>query len=391
MHTRAVAAPERPLWSLSLLSNRYPALHGLRVIAILSVLQVHVTNVLAHARLFDQPKFYARSTGIWFGMDLFFVLSGFLIGSMLLGEDARDWAGIRRFYARRAFRIIPLYYLVLTLVWRLSRTDIGPLIAVKEYLYFTNYYSNVHHAIVPWGWSLCVEEHFYLAVPLLVAVIHKLKTHRARLVVLGTLWLSALLIRYAIYFGAQQPWDPGQMFLRLYVATHTRYDTLIAGVWLAYLVHHFTPQLQQWFAVNSKRWASYALAGACLAYLLVPVNSLGFTHYNIWAWGTVTSVMYAAVVMPLLLGPSTPMQRFLSARPWLYIATLGYAVYLIHIPVMDRFVKFAVVGFVLARYHPMIVWLIAMMLLCLVSWSAAYVLHLLVEKPMLWLRDRLAP
>ncbi len=391
MHTGVVSLSERPIWSLSLLSNRFPALHGLRVIAILSVLQVHVTIVLSHARLFDQPKFYLRSSGIWFGMDLFFVLSGFLIGSMLLSEDAHDWPGIRRFYARRAFRIIPLFYLILTLTWRLTRRDLGPEVAIKEYLYLANYYSNVHHAIVPWGWSLCVEEHFYLAVPVLVAVLQKMRTHRARLLVLGGLWLSALLVRYAIYYSAHTPWDPGQMFLQIYVRTHTRYDTLIAGVAIAYVVHHFSTQLQNFFAKNWARWASYGLAAGCLAYLLIPAESRGFTHYSLWAWGTVTSVMYTAVVLPLLMGPATGLQRFLGARPWLYLATLGYAVYLVHIPIMDRVVKFAAVGFVLNHVNPMIVWGFSLLILCLLSWTLALVLHMVLEKPMLWLRDRLAP
>lgn len=391
MHTRVVSASERPAWALSLLSNRYPALHGLRVIAILSVLQVHVTIVLSHGHLFDQPKFAIRSTGIWFGMDLFFVLSGFLIGSMLLSEDSHDWKGIRRFYARRAFRIIPLYYLILTIAWRVGHRNIGPEIAIKEYLYLTNYHSSVFHAIVPWGWSLCVEEHFYLAVPLLVAVLQKLKSHRARLGVLGALWLSALLVRYAVFYATNITWTPGEMFLRMYVPTHTRYDTLIAGVAIAYVVHHFSEQLTRIFARTSARWGAYSVAALCLVYLLLPADSHGFTHYSIWAWGTVTSIMYSAFVVPLLLGPATPLQRFLGARPWVYIATLGYAVYLVHIPVMEKFVKYAAVGFVLSHHNPFVVWAICLLLLCLLSWTLAYLLHLFVEKPMLWLRDRLAP
>src|SRR5207248_2608681 len=91
--------------SLDLLDNRYPALHGLRVIAILTVIQFHVTWVFAGEQgIFLDRDFIDRSLSVFFGMDLFFMLSGFLIGSILLHSlQSAGSQQVRRFYLRRIF------------------------------------------------------------------------------------------------------------------------------------------------------------------------------------------------------------------------------------------------------------------------------------------------
>src|SRR5438270_1220049 len=96
-------------FSLELLDNRYPELHGLRVLAVLSVVQFHVTWVFAGEQYLPlDGGFVAASLSIFFGMDLFFVLSGFLIGSILLRSLEVDGSQqLGRFYLRRALRTFP--------------------------------------------------------------------------------------------------------------------------------------------------------------------------------------------------------------------------------------------------------------------------------------------
>jgi peptidoglycan/LPS O-acetylase OafA/YrhL len=394
VHTALVSSHEderRGPWSLSLLSNRYPALHGLRALAILSVLQVHVSVVLNRSRMMPMGPMFERSSSVWFGMDCFFVLSGFLIGSMLLSEQTKGWRGVGRFYARRSFRIVPLYYFVLTVLWWLDKPHVPFRRVLPEYLYIAPYVrADIGNVVMPYAWSLCVEEHFYLAVPLLMAVLHRLRTHCARLVVLALLWGSALLVRHMLFWFWKIPWNAETMFRFIYVMTHGRYDTLIAGVLLAYVAHHFGDALRALFARRAARWASYAAALVCLWALFPPHRELPRSHWNLWAWGTITSVMYAAVVLPLLHSPAGAwLPRVLGARPWLPIATLGYGVYLVHIPIMDKIVKLLMVGPFFARWSTGALWSMSLLLLSLLSWSLAYVLHVLVEKPSLWLRDKL--
>src|SRR5579864_8349301 len=109
-------AASRRFFELDLLDNRYPALHGLRVLAIVSVVQFHVTWIFAGEQGIElNNDWVASSLAVFFGMDLFFMLSGFLIGSILLRSiETEGSQQIRRFYLRRIFRTFPSYYIVLT-------------------------------------------------------------------------------------------------------------------------------------------------------------------------------------------------------------------------------------------------------------------------------------
>ena len=111
-----MASAIRRFASLELLDNRYPALHGLRVLAILSVVQHHVTWILgSEHRMVMKADLVALSLAVFFGMDLFFILSGFLIGSILFHSiDVAGTPQLGRFYLRRMFRTFPPYWIVLT-------------------------------------------------------------------------------------------------------------------------------------------------------------------------------------------------------------------------------------------------------------------------------------
>lgn len=376
------------LFGLSLLQNRYPALHGLRFVAIVSVLQVHVTVTLHGFRLLREGELSALSQSIWFGMDLFFVLSGFLIGSMLLHQQGK---GMGRFWLRRAFRTFPLYYFVLTaLVLRAERRTWTTTSLLGEYLYLTNYMDRPREVMMSWGWSLCVEEHFYLLVPFLVFGLLRLRP-RAQLGVLFALWLAGLGSRFLV-IALHGPFTSYTLATSLYVPTHTRFDTLVAGLLLAHLCHHHEGRLRATFARRGPRVAAWLTVVACLGYLLSPPSLRPDVRvWSAFAWGTVTSIMWVALVLVLLFHDG-PLSRFLGQRPFLWAATLGYGVYLVHIPLMVWVVT-PVAARLLRGQHWSLgaTWWASLGLLVVVSLAAAYVLHLLVEKPMLALRDRLAP
>ncbi len=395
----------RRVLSLSLLANHFPELHGVRVLAVFSVLQWHVTGVMATRGLLLTPEaqhFGMRSVTLFFGMDLFFVLSGFLIGSMLLHATAnqeatgpaRGWRGVLRFYARRAFRTFPLYYVVLTfLAFALPLTAAQQQSRWWEYLYLTNFRPILLESTVVmiWGWSLSVEEHFYLLVPLLLGGLHWLRGHTPRILLLLLLWGSALAIRLAI-FHAQPAWTEIQHFQAFYVRTYTRFDPLVAGVLLAYTQHYFKAQVRAWLAQAWARWSLGAGAALCLLLLLFPHEIAGgthFLHYRLYCWGTFTSLMYFAWLL-LLLNTDGALKRLLGHRAFLHAATLGYGIYLVHIPVFQHWV--------IPRLEAMYrrgsgfgsVWLTGLAWMTLLSIVVAYLLHILVEKPMLALRDRWA-
>src|SRR5437868_11014253 len=117
-------------------------------------------------------------------MDLFFMLSGFLIGSILLRAlEKNGTQNLQRFYIRRISRTFPPYYVVLTFLALTTSLTPSQLRHLPwEYLYGTNFLSLLRADVVMfWGWSLALEEQFYLTVPILFFVLHRLKNDRARL------------------------------------------------------------------------------------------------------------------------------------------------------------------------------------------------------------------
>src|SRR5262249_33180215 len=149
-----------------------------------------------------------------------------------------------------------------------------------------------------WGWSLAVEEKFYLIVPLLVLLLRKLRTDRARLAVLGALWASALGVRFAIFSG-RSTWQFDDLADRIYFRSHTRYDTLVAGIILAYVKSRWREPIPRWLEARRARAILTAVVLACLFFLLNP-RLFGEERellVNVFLWGTVTTIMYFALVI----------------------------------------------------------------------------------------------
>ena len=162
-------------------AGRIPALDGLRGCAIVLVILFHA-NVWFGGEFGGPGGVLSLVFGAgWIGVDLFFVLSGFLITRLLLEDRVREdrSAFFRKFYLRRALRIFPLYYGFLLLYLLLPRSELFnnahthvPAIGTLSLaFFFYNFQSALGHLTIPTlnaFWSLCVEEHFYLFWPLLV-------------------------------------------------------------------------------------------------------------------------------------------------------------------------------------------------------------------------------
>ncbi len=219
--------------------NRLPGLDLLRAIAIVWVMIFHSYFVGGWGH-FGGVEEYG-----WMGVDLFFVLSGYLIGSQLLTPLAEGRApSLVDFYVRRAFRILPAYLVMVALYFALPAIREAPGIQpLWQFLTFTvNLLIDAQHNVAfSHVWSLCVEEHFYLLFPLLawwlarrpsaprfiavcVAVI------AAGMLVRGYVWLHALAPARAVGESAQVQ----RHFLEgIYYPSWSRLDGLLAGVVLA--------------------------------------------------------------------------------------------------------------------------------------------------------------
>jgi peptidoglycan/LPS O-acetylase OafA/YrhL len=400
--TRAPSAPAPSAWtrffSLELLDNRYPALHGLRVIAILTVLQIHVTYIMAGDFVaarndFLDPRFIKESYLIWFGMDLFFMLSGFLIGAILLRSlELQGTQNIRRFYLRRIFRTFPSYWVVLTVMaLSITLTAMQRRQLPLEYVYATNFGNLEPQSVTMiWGWSLALEEQFYLVVPLLFFVLHRLPRDGHRYALLLGLWAVAPLVRLFIYLRGGH-WEYYTLHLALYFRTHTRFDTLVAGILLVFVHRRYGKALGEWFKAPFHRALVGMLSLACL-WLIHDPGFFGVEHallVYVFLWGTVTSVMYFGPLLMLLNGEGF-IHRALSAPAFRRIATLGYGVYLVHMPIIHYWFMPVVRALRQRGVSVVLLWPMTLLAVIVTSLTIAYALHVLVEKPSLRIRERFA-
>jgi peptidoglycan/LPS O-acetylase OafA/YrhL len=227
-------------------NTHFPTLDGVRGVAVLLVVLYHYVKLLDPQRLGTVVLHRATALG-WGGVDLFFVLSGFLITGILL--DAKGAAGyFRNFYARRVLRIFPLYYAVLVVAVALAawRRDTGAgwdnLWTHQAYLWL--YLSNVGTVLTGLAfntdwlwlghfWSLAVEEHFYLAWPAVVLLCSRRWLLRLTLALVVLAPLSRLLGRCWLSTDA------------LYLLTPFRVDGLAAGAFLAVWLRG-RPRLPVW-------------------------------------------------------------------------------------------------------------------------------------------------
>ena len=204
----------------------------LRALAILLVAATHMPGELPPAFWTGWQQFG------WLGVDIFFVLSGYLIGFELMkpvrGGDAPD---LRLFYIKRVFRILPAFWVVLALYFAFPALREGPTIAPAwRFLTFTvNFGLDIRTArSFSHAWSLCVEEHFYLGLPVLVLLFRSARLTWLPWVFFAGLLAGGMVLRHSLWLdwhgSGGQPAD----FLRMiYYPSYCRLDGLLMGVGLA--------------------------------------------------------------------------------------------------------------------------------------------------------------
>ena len=290
-----------------------PAFDGLRGVAILLVLLSH-----AHAPLFD---------GAFYGVDLFFVLSGFLITSLLLQELRREgridyW----NFYRRRFWRLMPAlalflaaYCVVAPLLWP-DLTDVYS-DALVSALYLADYgiaFFDSPDTLLHM-WSLSVEEHFYLVWPPLLVLLVRFSPR-------GLLWrpvLGLLLLGWAwrLLWVAQ-----GQAFYEVFFRFDTRTTGLLMGSLLAALV------LEQpaWFQGLQRRLAHWMWL--VLAVPLLMAQS--WDDMNAMVWGMTVVECAGVLVLVAVLKQRGAVYEALSTPVLVLLGQLSYGIYLWHYPVV---------------------------------------------------------
>lgn len=319
-------------------TKRIPELDGLRGFAILIVVLLHYfykPGALAPA---GYRHFQAIFRLGWVGVDLFFVLSGFLIGGILL-EARTSKNYFKTFYTRRFFRIIPIYYawIALYIVLIVAAGDIlrqhmhsglVPPLGFQVYshfLFIQNIWIPEYVTVFLWWfgvtWSLAVEEQFYLVAPLLFRFV---PGQRLLYVLLGVV-IGAPLLRTYVYLHENHP------HLNTYLSMPCRADSLAYGALAALLWRR--REFRAW--VRSHCAALYTLlavlaAGMAAMWLWFsnPVNKVSQTVGYSW------TALFFAVVLVTVLGDTDGMLARVARQRWLgALGRVSYCVYLIHLAV----------------------------------------------------------
>jgi peptidoglycan/LPS O-acetylase OafA/YrhL len=353
-------------------------------VAILSVVCTHSWLAGGMGDAFDWITTYG-----WMGVDLFFVLSGYLIGRQLLARFQRDGRlDLKAFYRQRAYRILPAYLVVVAFYFCFpSLRELPAIQPLWQFLTFTmNLFvvQDTGHAFSS-AWSLCVEEHFYLVFPLAVlAVAPHASARRIGCLIVGLCVAGMIWRGFAWWQSAAPSAENGiwEMNIRrymemVYYPTYARLDGLLAGITLAIVSVH----RKAWWERIQQRPNGLAIAGASVVGI------------STWIFDDVQTLIACVVGFPLLsiglallvaagAAPGGVLAKVrVPGAGWM--AAVSYSLYLSHKAVLS--LAFRHLPAALTQHGVFTFACCLFAALCV-----AALLHYLVERPFLRLRDRKA-
>lgn len=340
--------------------GRYESIDGIRALAVIWVIFFHT--------LFEWGNFVSSETyeavvhspwnWLWtkgyLAINPFFIISGFLIGDLLLSEyEKRGGIDLRSFYTRRIFRLAPAYYLVLAgfvAYWFYDPSLYSLRTLWANVIYVNNWLPHRGQPAI-WTWSLAVEEQFYILCPLFILLLRRKGLPAGKvilaLMVLSIAWNYRSAVEKGPFKVLYHPVDDLEgyfhFFDHTYAKTTTRVSALLMGVGCAFLKRD-----SRWMARLSSPVGTFALTFAFLAISFVSYNPAFLPAGGSYSKPIVTALFnplsafsFACLVMLLQTkrGFGAAADRFLGADVWYPVAQVSYGLYLLHCPVVDAFYK----------------------------------------------------
>ena len=363
-------------------SSRIHGLDTLRAIAILLVFMYHYMVFVSH-----EASFGSLSQIGWAGVDLFFVLSGYLIGNQIFSAMQSDRPfSLKMFYIRRALRTLPNFYAILAIYFLFPLAVGGnPVTPLWKFLSFTQNVNLRPGSAFSYAWSLCIEEQFYLVLPAIALLLHRMgKSIKLGWMVLIGLMMIAVLMRSWMWRDVGS--DGGLYYTNIYYSSLCRFDELLPGVAIA-MLKNFHPVAWQ----RTQAYGQTTLLGGivlCLSSFYL------FTNYSYvddqgFLWFT-TAFGYSLLAISFALLTVSAM----SPESWLYqlhipgaakLAVWSYAMYLVHKPLMNVLIKpLNNIGVTVTSAG-------GISLMFIASLTGGWLLFTLVETPFMKLRDRFFP
>ena len=311
-----------------------PALDGLRALAVAAVIAYHFG--------------YGWAQGGFLGVDAFFVLSGFLITSLLLAERSDSGTvSLGDFWARRARRLLPALFVMLTVVCLYSASQVPSiqLDALRGDAFAAIFYVSNWHAIVvrhsyfdlftnplPLNhlWSLAIEEQFYLVWPIIVLVLLRLRDGARRpLWIVTIVGILASQVAMSLVYSEADP-------SRAYYGTEARAHTILIGCLLA-LILRAAPDLP------ARAGKTLQAIGVVAFAIVVATFTLGRPTATYFNGGSLAFAVLVACIIAAVIAPESPLRRALAVPPVRYVGRISYGLYLWHWPVIV-FVNDSLIG-----------------------------------------------
>ncbi len=360
-------------------SSRNHGLDTLRAIAIILVFCYHYSVFVSGTATYG----FWSEIG-WVGVDLFFALSGYLIGNQIFAAIRSDSGfSLPHFYARRFLRTLPNFYVVLALffLWPWFR-DHGEMLPLWKFLTFTQNYQLTPGTPFSYAWSLCIEEQFYMLLPAVALLVASWRG--------SVKWGWALVV--ATIAGGMairaSLWDPVHLtgaggidyYRNIYYSTFCRFDELIAGVAIAMVRNYHGPLWQRMTSRGNLCFALGLASTAASFYLFLNYR----TTYLMTVFGfPLMALSFALLIMAALSQQS--LLRSLRIPGAAQIALWSYAIYLTHKQVCVLAAK----EMKLHGYGPddLTVLAVTVGLTVLIGW----LMYVCVESPFMRLRERYVP
>lgn len=358
-----------------------PWLNGMRGIAISCVLVFHIGHVV-----FQGNPMVGSYLGLpqgYLGVDIFFVLSGFLITTLLLEEWENTLSmSLRRFYIRRALRLLPALsvFLLCAIFWSVwtrsteesSRVLVSSLYAI---LYFANWASAFDLAegapILSHTWSLSIEEQFYLVWPLILLTMLHFKLRRGQIICLTICGIIIVAIHRNLLALDGVP------IARVYAGTDARADALLVGCLVSMLV---TWRMLPVTKVACLVYGSLAFISLLVVEVYLTAHMPGNvgTPVAVFNFGlTLFALSVGSIILLLMIKPPRIALKLLEATPLVWLGKVSYSLYLWHLFA-------AVLALELAPKSPHL----AAVLTVAIGLALAAASYYVVERPFLKLKSR---
>lgn len=356
--------------------ERVFGLDFIRAVAILLVLVGH----LGHVGLM-QNNYVMYQFG-FFGVELFFVLSGFLIGQILieLVSTGVTLKSVRQFWIKRWIRTLPLYYLVLIIRLFVEKTEFPYLHFI--FLQNSNIIENYNSYWFGESWSLAIEEFFYLTIPILLFVLNKIfKNKKGQL--LGSLFaiiVASLIIR--IYFVLINNTIDFENEIRKF--TFLRLDSLSCGVLIAFLKIYY----QKIFQLFQNKFVFAAVIFVFLILILIG-NFLVYDFIGIKLIPSTIGILINSLILAFMLPYFDSLKISKSRDLGLlkygingiqFTALFSYCIYLIHLPIYNHIITSPIVNWI---------WILETIFALIIIFGIAALSYFYFENPILKWRDNL--